>query len=237
MMTPRLRLLPVVAIVAIAVLGWRLGSFVSFEPRSAAAAEKGETPAKPAVAAEAGRTTPASGADAKAAESSESAAGGPQKLVGDPLNFTPQEIELLQDLARRRDAMDAREREIELREAVLKTTELKLKEKVSELEELKRKIESLVKSYSEQEQAKLKSLVKIYESMKPKEAARIFEALEMTILLEVIDAMRENKSAPILAAMSPEVAKRVTEELAVRRQLPGAAKAAKAKSPSEFMQN
>ena len=54
----------------------------------------------------------------------------------------------------------------------------------------------------------------------PGDAARIFEALEMPVLLDVIERMREGKSAPILAAMDPLKAKEVTASLVERRALP-----------------
>ena len=78
----------------------------------------------------------------------------------------------------------------------------------------------MIEQRDEKQEAQLRSLVKIYENMKPKEAARIFEGLDMTILLEVIDRMKERKSAPILARMDPDKAKEVTVELADRHKLP-----------------
>ena len=66
----------------------------------------------------------------------------------------------------------------------------------------------------------MKSLVKIYESMKPKDAARIMQQLDMAVLLEVSERMREQKMAAILARMNGETAKTVTMELANRRLLP-----------------
>lgn len=63
-------------------------------------------------------------------------------------------------------------------------------------------------------------LVRIYATMKPKEAARIFDALDMPILLAVMENMKESKSAPILASMSVERARALTEELTNRRRLP-----------------
>ena len=56
--------------------------------------------------------------------------------------------------------------------------------------------------------------------MKPKDAARIFEQLDMVVLLDVIERMKERKSAPILAKMKPQRAKEITLELAQRRGLP-----------------
>ena len=59
--------------------------------------------------------------------------------------------------------------------------------------------------------------MKIYENMKPKDAARIFEELDMAVLLDVIERMKERKTAPILAQMNPKRAKAITLELAKRR--------------------
>src|SRR3546814_4430099 len=63
---------------------------------------------------------------------------------------------------------------------------------------------------SDLSEGQMQSLVKIYESMKPKDAARIFEELDMEVLLEVVERMKERKTAPILAEMNPERAKTVT---------------------------
>src|SRR3546814_17091245 len=70
---------------------------------------------------------------------------------------------------------------------------------------------------SDLSEAQMQSLVKIYESMKPKDAARIFEELDMEVLLEVVERMKERKTAPILAEMNPERAKTGTPELDQRR--------------------
>ncbi|MDJ1407543.1 MAG: hypothetical protein MRQ13_04095 [Candidatus Midichloria sp.] len=37
--------------------------------------------------------------------------------------------------------------------------------------------------------------------MKPKEAARIFEEVQLNVLLEVVGGVRETRLAPILASM------------------------------------
>jgi len=71
----------------------------------------------------------------------------------------------------------------------------------------------------------MKSLVKIYENMKPKDAAPIFEQLDMDVLLDIVDRMKEAKVAPILAQMNPAKAKEVTDELAKRHELSQAATA------------
>ena len=85
---------------------------------------------------------------------------------------------------------------------------------------LQSQVSDLIKGYDAQENAKFQSLVKIYENMKPKEAAKIFEQLDMPILLDVVERMKEQKVSPILAEMDPSKAKTVTTEMAQQRQMP-----------------
>lgn len=138
----------------------------------------------------------------------------------DPASFSPAEIEVLQRLAARRDEIEARGREMDMREALVKAAEARIDKKVGEMKAMQNTIENLLRKYDEQEDNKMKSLVKIYETMKPSDAARIFEQLDMPILLSVLERMKEAKAAPIIAAMDPGKAKTVTSELAQRRQLP-----------------
>ena len=83
----------------------------------------------------------------------------------------------------------------------------------------------VVKKFDDREDEKIASLVKIYETMKPKDAARIFNELDLEILIEVLRRMREAKAALIIAKMNSEQAKIVTMELAVRNSLPDVAAA------------
>ena len=110
---------------------------------------------------------------------------------------------------------------------MLNAAEGRLDKRIDELQQLRDSIEALVRQYNEQEQAELQSIVKIYETMKPKDAARILEDLEMQILLGIMEMMKERKSAPILAAMGAERARQVTSELARKRAIDLAKQAGK----------
>lgn len=131
--------------------------------------------------------------------------------------FTEEELELLQDLSKRREELVAREQELESRVRLLDAAESRLDTQIAELQDLRKNIEGLVREYDEQEQSELESVVKIYESMKPKDAARILGELEMPTLLGIMDLMKERKTAPILAAMEPKRARELTAELARQR--------------------
>lgn len=131
--------------------------------------------------------------------------------------FTDEEIELLQDLANRRETLVERENDLENRTRLLDAAEAQLDKRIVELERLRETIEGLVRQYDEQEEAELASVVKIYETMKPKDAARILSELEMKILLGIMERMNGRKTAPILAAMPAARAREVTAELARRK--------------------
>ncbi len=137
----------------------------------------------------------------------------------DPIMFSQSEIEILQNLASRRKEIDLREEAVLKREVLFQAAEKRLEEKIGELGKIKGEIEALIKKYNEQEETELRSLVKIYETMKPKDAARIFDELELKVLLQVFQRMKEVKTAPILASMSPARAKEVTTQLAERKDL------------------
>jgi flagellar motility protein MotE (MotC chaperone) len=94
-----------------------------------------------------------------------------------------------------------------------------LEQQIARLSALRDEIAAAVAAHDAAEDAKLASLVKIYETMKPKAAAEIFDRLEMPVLIEVIERMREVKSADVLARMNPVKAKQVTSELARRSEL------------------
>lgn len=138
----------------------------------------------------------------------------------DPVNFTQSEIELLQKLAERREVIESRSQELSQREALLKAAEGRIDRKIGELQQLQNTITGLLKEHDQQEQEKVAQLVKIYATMKPKDAARIFDELDMPILITVLENMKEAKSAPILASMTAEKARQVTEEMSRRRAIP-----------------
>ena len=82
---------------------------------------------------------------------------------------------------------------------------------------LQKKLESLDAARREREDTSWKGLVKVYEAMKPRDAATIFNDLETPVLLQVVDRMKEAKAAPVLAAMQPDKARDLTTKLAQMR--------------------
>lgn len=166
---------------------------------------------------------PIQGANGKPEDAAVADASRDGGMAGrDPSRFSQSEIDLLQALAGRRDQLEKRERTLDQREALLLAAEKRLEDRMTELDAIKLELQTLLARHSEQEDGRLRSLVRIYEAMKPKEAAQIFDKLEMGVLLGVVERMKENKVAPILASMQPERAKAVTAMLADRPEMPAA---------------
>jgi len=127
------------------------------------------------------------------------------------------ELALLTDLRRRREAIDRQEALLSARTLTLTAVEKRLDERISELKSLQVGLEGLEVKRKQHDDANWGGLVKLYEAMKPREAASIFNDLELPVLLPVLDRMKEGKAAQILAAMIPERARQVTEALAQQR--------------------
>lgn len=122
------------------------------------------------------------------------------------------------ELRQRREELEGRAQALAAREALLTAAERKIGLRVEELKALQTRLEALDAARKDRDEASWRGLVKVYETMKPRDAAAIMNDLDMPVLLGVLDRMKETKAAPILAAMQPDKARQVTAELAQLRQ-------------------
>jgi flagellar motility protein MotE (MotC chaperone) len=123
---------------------------------------------------------------------------------------------ILERLGERRQELEARARELEIRENLLKSAEKRLETRGTELKEMETRLGGSGQKRDENVAAQLKSLVIMYENMKAKDAARIFDRLEMRVLLEVATQINPRRMADIMAQMQPEAAEKLTVEIANR---------------------
>ncbi len=130
------------------------------------------------------------------------------------------EVDVLSSLAKRREALDAREADIAMRSQVLAAAEARVDDKIATLKQLQDHIAALLGERDTVEKAQLASLVKTYTAMKPKDAARIFNNLDDSVLIPVAQAMKSDALAPILAAMNADAAQKLTIKLADHLKLP-----------------
>jgi len=207
----KLRLLPAVMVGAALLLTLKVTAVV--------------TGASPVVSEVAAASEPseeeAAGEDSAVAEDGaegEENARPPVDLAARPEPVKAQSADVLEALADRRKSLDARENDVAMREKLLAAAEARIDEKIAELKTLKGQIDTVFKAEETEGDAKYDSLVKVYENMKPKDAAAVFERLDMAVLLELLERMNERKLAAIMAAMDPERAQAVTVELATANE-------------------
>jgi len=144
----------------------------------------------------------------------------PQGVVYHPEEAQPSvsasERAILERLQERRQELDARAREIDIRENLLKAAEKRIESKVEEMKATESRISAASDQKAEADSARFKGIVTMYESMKPKDAAKVFDRLEMPVLIQIASQIAPRKMSDILGLMQPENAERLTVELARR---------------------
>jgi flagellar motility protein MotE (MotC chaperone) len=133
---------------------------------------------------------------------------------GQPVS--PSERAILERLQSRRQELEARARELDIRESLLKATEKRIESKVEELKAVESRVTTATTQKSEADSAHFKGIVTMYEGMKPKDAAKVFDRLDMSVLFEIASQIAPRKMSDILGLMSAEAAERLTVEMARR---------------------
>jgi flagellar motility protein MotE (MotC chaperone) len=211
----KIRLLPVLMASAVLLLGFKCSNIVT---------DAGYliSPAHATTAEELAKVSPSAGEPAKTGTTAPAgaAAGAADDALPETTAMSRSEIGLLQELSVRRSELKQRESQLDMRERLLQATEKRVNDKIAALKASEAEIKQMMVAHDEQEEARLKSLVKVYENMKPQDSARILEKLDSKIRLDVVQRMSERKIAAVLAAMSPDSAKSLTMELATRKPFP-----------------
>lgn len=213
-MSSRVRLLPVLIGTAGILLALRIGALASSaspqtEAHGAPAAEA------TATAAETPHSEPAH------APAVAEATHGPAKTESTSAPAIAQaqtkgEAEVLQNLSARRAALDEREHDLTMREQLIGVTEKRVEERLVELKDLETRLNVMLAKRDEAEEAQMTALVKTYESMKPSDAARVFNKLDRSVLLSVASRMKPQKIGAVMAAMDASKAQDLTVMLALR---------------------
>jgi flagellar motility protein MotE (MotC chaperone) len=157
-------------------------------------------------------------ADAKAAPADPKARanGAPAPFDGDHPSPSAGERAVLESLNQRRQELEARARELDVRESLLAATEKRIEARLAEIKETEARINTTAQKKDDAEAARFKGLVSMYENMKAKDAAKIFDRLDLRILVELTAQINPRRMSDILGQMSPEVAERLTSEIATR---------------------
>lgn len=130
------------------------------------------------------------------------------------------EMEIITQLRQRRQLLEQRAQQLDLQEQLLSSTEKRIDDKIQQLQVLEVQIKGHLRLFEEREDSQLQAIVKVYETMKPKEAAPRFEVLALQTQLDLVTRMKASKVAALMEKMTPAKASALTTELATRAQPP-----------------
>ena len=157
--------------------------------------------------------------DKKTAENAGLKKMKPESIEETKFKPSTSELDLLESLAQRRKQLNEREAALGLKENLLKAAERQIDERIQQLKALEAKIQTKLKKQDALNDQQYRRLVKIYSTMKPKEAARIFNGLKMPILVDLMRSMKAAAGSQILAKMNADKARELTLKLVAKDQM------------------
>jgi flagellar motility protein MotE (MotC chaperone) len=131
--------------------------------------------------------------------------------------YSASEVQILQELDKKRLELDRRQQALELRERLVDLMEKKLDQRVTELNQLKAQLEGLTTSASGKDEAELNQLSQIYAKMKPASAAVVMNRLDNNIVYDVLKRMPTKNSGKIMEALDPVKARFISEMMADKK--------------------
>jgi flagellar motility protein MotE (MotC chaperone) len=132
----------------------------------------------------------------------------------------------LEGLEEKRLQIKKQEERLKEEQMKLKALKLELSDKIGELETMHRKIEESLQKIErkrsekevvskEAQEKKIKQLVKMYSTMKPKQAGAIFNSMDIVIAEKIFMNMKGDAAGKILAYVESSKAALISERLAI----------------------
>lgn len=176
-----------------------------------ASASGSTAPAQPAVAT---ATASAAAATATATATATAAATGDAKSCDTP-------EQLLQSVRQERALIAKQKAALADRAAKLDLAKQEVDTETKRLSELKDTVQALLKKATTQHSADVDRLVKLYQSMKPVDAAAMLNSVDMEVAVMVLATMNERNAAQIMSKMAPDRVQAVSKIILERSKLPG----------------
>lgn len=130
------------------------------------------------------------------------------------------EVQVLQALQERRSQLDTRAEQYETQDELMLAAERRLDERLTELRRLETHVNDLLGQLDEAQEQRLASLVDVYQRMRSKDAAAVFDGLDDDVLVQVASRMRQANLAEVMGRMEPDRARALTQMLADRARPP-----------------
>ena len=151
--------------------------------------------------------------DEKPKAEAETAAPVEKAAKNRPVVSTPDSLSVFQQ---KEIEIRKREEQVKEKEERLSRLEKEIEQKVKDLLALQKEVQSVRTERQETQNTKVRSLAKIYGTMKPKEAAKLMENLDDKLVMGIIATMTPDEAAAILALMEVKKAAKISEALSGR---------------------
>lgn len=201
------RLMPAVMVTVAAVLGLKAVAMAESVAETVAAGGH-EEPVATAEHAEEG------------AAATTTAAQCTSPTLADMAGLSQAEVQVLQALGARRQALDARGEALETQDGMMLAAEQRLNERLAELRTLETHVNDLLGQLDEAQEQRLTELVGVYRRMRAKDAATVFDGLNDDVLVQVASRMPQANLAEVMGRMNPDRARALTQMLADRARPP-----------------
>lgn len=135
----------------------------------------------------------------------------------------------LEGMEEKRQWIINEQKRLDEKKVQLENLKQEIEEKVSELTKVRKELELTVAKMEEkitekqqkridQDKAKIKQLVKVYTSMKPKTAAELINKMDMDVILELFSRMKGEQIGRILSYVERNRAAKISEKLAPEKR-------------------
>lgn len=205
------RLFPAVMATSAALLGLKAFTMAESLAQTATSAENPPAAAQHDTSAAQPNQTPAQ-ATQSAAQCNPTIA----QLAG----LSQSEVEVLQALQARRQTLDQRATQIETQDDLMAAAQRRIDERIAELHQLETTVNGLLGQLDQAQEQRLGALVDVYQRMRAKDAANVFNGLDDTVMVQVASRMRQANLAEVMGHMQPDKARHLTQLLADRARPP-----------------
>ncbi len=144
------------------------------------------------------------------------------QLPGQTSAISPETFRMIETIEIKNRELKKREEELRLKEVRLEALEAKVRKDLEKIEKSISESKEQMGIQDEKTKENVAALIKVYSSMKPEEAANLVEVIEEDLALKIISGMKSKIAGQVLSNLDVQVAKRISEKLAGKRDKPKA---------------
>jgi flagellar motility protein MotE (MotC chaperone) len=131
--------------------------------------------------------------------------------------INPETFQMFETIENKNRELKRREEELRIKELRIKEIEAKVSKDLEKIEKGILESKQQLGMQDEKTKENVESLIKVYSSMKPEEAAGLIEAIDDDLALKIVAGMKSKIAGKVLSKLDVKVAKRISETLAGKK--------------------